>query len=322
MKKVGIILGIVFYSLQAFSQTCYIAKTDAAGIDTSAYQSTLNSAACDLQASFPQPYNQQFKVVEFGYYLHIASTTDGMQSLWSKMKQDAQQETPFYLLIAKESTSQTIYSQFRVALSLPSDTIFSCIDSTKLESIANLIENTINNAYQKNGGSFYQYAEAEKAGIQKLKNIIEGLKLGNCCPLTQLEVFDNFSKVGFIGTPIQIIGPSAKPAPKNEKERSATSGYVIDYAHLVFMMDGENVDLADADVPGVSTAKVYVTKNENFCDPNEDIIGIVETGFSNTGLDIATWYHIWENPIIGEPDVLLFKRNLKKNSSPSFSTQN
>jgi hypothetical protein len=179
MKKISILICIALYSLQVFSQTCYVAKTDATGIDNSAYQSSLNAAACELKASFPQPFNQQFKVVEFGYYLHIVSTKDGMESLWTKMKQDAQQEAPYYLLIAKESTPQSIYERFRVSIKLPSVAPFACIDEFKLKTIEQQLELVINQKYQSFGSSFFRYADAEIEGMKKLQDII--FKYTDCC---------------------------------------------------------------------------------------------------------------------------------------------
>ena len=64
------------------------------------------------------------------------STKDGMESLWTKMKQEAQQEAPNYLLIAKESTPQSIYERFRVSIKLPNVAPFDCIDEFKLKTIA------------------------------------------------------------------------------------------------------------------------------------------------------------------------------------------
>jgi hypothetical protein len=179
MKKISILFSILLTSLHAISQTCYIAKTDAVGLDNSAYQTSLNLSACELQASFPSPFVQQFKVVEFGYYLHTVATKDGMESLWAKMKEDAQQEAPYYLLIAKESTIQTIYSQFRVSIKLPNEAPFACIDEFKLKTIEQQVELAINQKYQSFDGSYFRYAEAEIAGMKKLKDII--FKYTDCC---------------------------------------------------------------------------------------------------------------------------------------------
>ncbi|MFN0014360.1 MAG: hypothetical protein ACKVU2_07405, partial [Saprospiraceae bacterium] len=344
MKQYRFTLLLVFVAMLAIpalraQSNCYVRLEDASGYTPNAMQiEALEQAAAELCLAFdsagfggqfakPEEKSSsvvsgQFKVYDFGFYQHHETTAGGYPEPFARKVEEVAALSPYYLLFGKQSDRSGVYTRFWVDARLPDSLSFSCLDATKRKKAANLVENATNNSYQMNGGDYYQYADAEKAGMQKLKAIVEGLKLGNCCPLLPLEIFDNFSKDGFIGIPIVIAGPSAKPSQKNEKERSASGGYILDYSNLTFTMDGESIDLASMDVPSISNAKVFVTKNENFCDSNEDIIGTIETNFNDPELDMATWYHIWENPITSEPDALLFKHKLKKNSSPSFSTQN
>ena len=90
------------------------------GFDTSPYQDELETAARELRSSLPEQYRDQFKVYDFGFYSITEFTSGGFEEVWDKIKLDVQQQSPYYLLFGKITTSiEGIYSQIWVDFKLP-----------------------------------------------------------------------------------------------------------------------------------------------------------------------------------------------------------
>jgi hypothetical protein len=130
MKNLALI-GVLFLlpTLKLIGQTCYIQKLDASGIDVAPFQNDLNTAACELQSSFPSEFQSSFKVFGYGYYRILTSANDGQNSLpsFEASKVQAQAESDYYLLIGKQSTDAGIYSKFWVDVKLPETGDFACL---------------------------------------------------------------------------------------------------------------------------------------------------------------------------------------------------
>ena len=120
MNKLILLILTVLFSNSIFGQNCYIQLSDMSGFDTSPYQDELETAARELRSSLPEQYRDQFKVYDFGFYSITEFTSGGFEEVWDKIKLDVQQQSPYYLLFGKITTSiEGIYSQIWVDFKLP-----------------------------------------------------------------------------------------------------------------------------------------------------------------------------------------------------------
>ena len=136
----------VFIAQLCFGQN-YVRLDDASGFNTDPYQTELIEAADSLLAVFPSEFQSQFKVFDFGFYLHNEDFEEGLAGVFEKVIQDAEQLSSYYLLFGKQTDANGIYTKFWVDLKLPSTGDFSCMDlisSTLRESLVKKYEISTN----------------------------------------------------------------------------------------------------------------------------------------------------------------------------------
>lgn len=180
MKEIFTTLIIIFLIIKfAIGQSCYVQLADMSGFDTSPYQSQLEDAACELIQEFPSEVQNQFKVIDFRFYSLNESMQGGFQAVWNKVIQDAESQSPYYLLFGKQSDRTGIYTKFWLKLNLPTDGKFSCFESDFYNKIEFKVLQKVNTNYASNGNSPYSYSGAEIEGIEELKDWIT--EIVNCC---------------------------------------------------------------------------------------------------------------------------------------------
>lgn len=165
------------------AQSCYIRLSDAAGITpTQAQLAALESAACRLRDSLPVAFQDSFKVYDFGFYLHNETMVGGYPEMFQAAITQVETQSPYYLLFGKQTDRTGIYTKFWVAMKLPNQDIFYCIDrlspSLRSDLIAKygIIANAVHDANQK---AYIRYHETEIATIDSLRSYITALK--ECC---------------------------------------------------------------------------------------------------------------------------------------------
>lgn len=281
------------------------------GFDTQPYQNSLESASCDLKESFPLEFRSDFKVIEYGLYLHTPLTNEGVIALFEQTKDSAASKSPYYLLITKQSDSDGIYSKFWVDIKLPETGAFSCFNNSNLliinEEIALKIENTYN-TFNRNP---FKYSDAEIAGIDYLKSIVKSIVSGNCCPILP-EMIKNFLLAkGYKTIPVNLIDkPVAKPGVNSNKFPSSVedkANMLIEIPETPGFIDmaiALNSDIQYASFDGI-TAKAIITKNSNFCEAQT--FQRIQNNFDGEGLQAFIHCHYWENPDSLQPDLLIGK---------------
>jgi len=264
MKKSTATIIILFCVLYINAQ-CYIQKTDVSGLDLSTYQSGLNQAACSARDSLPMEFQSQFKVVTFGFYVHSPSFNSGIEQSINISKTVANNESQYYLFIARQSDPNGLFTKFYVDIKIPSSGSFSCIDSSKIQIIKQTVQQTITTRYQLNGNSPFMYADAEKAGIEILSKLFGALKSGNCCILTDETIENWLTSEGFLKLEVncKVLGPlSARPS---DPQNRSLNDYVEDFANLSIEVKGTAIDLEEkinnfinAKGFGSSNPKIYL----------------------------------------------------------------
>lgn len=178
MKKTMLVL--IFWAALTqilFAQTCFVRMVDNSGFNTDSYQSSLEQSACALQNSLPAQFQSQFKVYDFGFYLHNETFRGfGYPEAFQKAITDAEGQTSSFLLIGKQTDSKGVYSRFYVHVNLPDVTGDGCLP--ELNSIAtNLVHLTIEKEYDQQGINFTQ--SALKFTVKNKSGSIIFLETGN-----------------------------------------------------------------------------------------------------------------------------------------------
>lgn len=322
MKRIFLIL-ISIISLQCVEgQTCYEKMVGISGIDNSYSLSEIESAACELNDILPIEFQNQFKVYDAGFYIHMNSFNGfGFPEGFEKLKNDIQ--SPYYLLVAAQNDPTGLYTRFWIDVKLPDITSDGCIPNLK-EEAANLVEFVIEKDFSSNGRSPFSYPISLIKGINSLKSYLEASI--NCCQagadVSQCIECNNSSSIaakllalGFVAEPIQNIadfetGSNAIPE-------------ISDYANQLFTVNSLiAVNIPSSYIEQIPTyqaqglsIKIYITKDENICSGEWQII---EDEIENDPADVIFWHHIHKGEVeLG--DEFLFSRVFLKGEGSNTS---
>ncbi len=177
MKKITysiFLLLLLPFSVVSQQTSNLILLTDASGIDRTPYIGELEVAADALVAVLPPEYQNQFKVFDFGFYLHHEVFEGGYQGVFEKMKIEAAEISPYYLLIGKQSDQDGIYSKFWIDINLPDFT--SCYDNGM---VISSVQSSTDGLYQVLNHEYLKFAEVEIYAINTLSELVQ--KLYYCC---------------------------------------------------------------------------------------------------------------------------------------------
>lgn len=171
--------------------TSYIRLDDASGYTPTTTQlNSLEEAASRLCAAFDSAgFGGQFKVYDFGFYLHQEVAEGGYPEPFAQKIAEVADLSPYYLLFGKQSDRNGIYKKFWVELVLPDTGKFECLNllsPTLRSEIKQKIEYVVVNAYLKSGSDYLYFDVAEKAGIDVLQEI--AVKYTECCDLQSRSV--------------------------------------------------------------------------------------------------------------------------------------
>ncbi len=176
------VLVLLFINLGVLAQptNCYLQLDEASGFDVSPYQTELNLAACDLVAAFPDSVENQFKIFSFGFYMNLEFYDEySYPQAFEDMSAAVAQQSPYYLLIGRQSDHSGVFTRFWVDLKLPGTGIFSCATEEQLEALKARLLVAIEYDYFKNGKLAPEYDQAEMKGMEALKEHV--LSLYECC---------------------------------------------------------------------------------------------------------------------------------------------
>ncbi len=157
----------------------YVFLPDASGFDRSGYEVELEATTQELIFVLPDAYQSQFKVLDFGFYLHNETESGGFEEAFDQGKALAAAESPFYLLFAKQTDQNGVYTKFWYHLVLPDDAGYPCVQEAGVESILSGVQVATDTKYNAQNNNPLTFHEAEINGILFLKDRLS--KLYNCC---------------------------------------------------------------------------------------------------------------------------------------------
>ena len=307
----------ILVTAQTNTPDCYVLKSDATGFERN-YETKLEPIACQIANILDKP--NDFKVFDYGLYLHLTSITGAVEDVMTKVKDASDKDSKFYMTVTKIPSYDKVIERFDVRLKLPNSGDFTCFTDSKVKLIEQRISEKIN-GYHKLHNSI-DFGNAIEKGLLELRQIVTEAKppISNCCPVSSSDILTILENKGFIGMPCKILG-SVSAKPTNSGNRS--SNYVDDYAKLNFSIDGQDIKVEDySTMSSTGNYKTFVTKNENFCEGTPTIFDQVETEFASATLELGYWYHLWKNPDINGIDIMFVKQKIKKNNPTSITMPN
>lgn len=218
MKRGIFILMFLMLLVPNLGAQNYIHLGDAAGynyIDTSKV-GEVEGAIQELIQIFPEDFRDDFKVYDFGFYLHHESYIGGHpEAFQTKINQI---QSPNYLAFGKQTDANGIYTKFWVELKLPNTDQFACLDLVGNDFRANLKERLNDHAnltHRLNNNTSNLFYEAEIATIKELKKRLSDLWAccdgtlnlleGESCSFSGVEGYDVFNKMIAEGFAFEII---------------------------------------------------------------------------------------------------------------------
>ncbi len=145
-------------------------------MNTDEYQDSLQAAACRLAQAFPEEFRRDFRVYDFGFYLHNENFDGSYPEVFEQVK--SQIDKPYYLLFGKQTDSTGVYSKIIVELKLPPERSLSTCFTEKLK---NSLEATLQR-YVDNEHDEYtsiKWNITEKSTMDYLESKI--YHIVNCC---------------------------------------------------------------------------------------------------------------------------------------------
>ncbi len=148
MKAIKITILLLFLTGTIYAQNCcesggcYIRLDDISGVDTDEYQNSLKAAACELVQAFPEDFRRDFRVYDFGFYLHNENFDGSYPEVFEQVK--SQIDKPYYLLFGKQTDSTGVYSKIWVEVKLPETGRLSCMTQTQRKLLKTVIYTKVN----------------------------------------------------------------------------------------------------------------------------------------------------------------------------------
>lgn len=288
MKKYRFVLFAVFVAMFAIpalraQSNCYVPLEDASGYTPNAMQiDSLEQAAAELCLAFDSAgFGGQFKVYDFGFYLHHETTAGGYPEPFARKVEEVAALSPYYLVFGKQSDRSGVYTRFWVEARLPDSLSFRfpCLDTIGAGILRTSLGLTANIEYEALGKIPFFYHLAEIRAMNKLKAEVD--KLRECCYnqqrgmsscdapcLTPDETKELLEQFGFTAIPIKILGQAQARSADGQRP---VYDRVTDCAELDIEMDGveyhdfagtiNNIMLAYED----STVRAEILDEECLC---------------------------------------------------------
>jgi hypothetical protein len=295
----------LFFAQHSQAQ-CYVRLEDASGFKTDSYQANLQSTAGNLCQIFDTTgFSGQFKVYDFGFYLHQENTTGGYPEPFEQKIAQVQSSSPYYLLFGKQTDRSGIYTRFWVDLKLPDTGRYSCLLPISRQALHLRIEEIANETYNSLNQNADSYSIVEQQVMDSL--FLRISEIVNCClpqnrsasgcqicPTTN-ETRLILKNLGFMGIRCKVIGPNTDPTPSN----------ITNYGNVSLQDFNLVSDLSEI-VTALSSkgdARGYITSNTSICSGTfSNVESLYKIELEN---DYDVWVHIMDNP--GDDDAVYIK---------------
>jgi hypothetical protein len=297
MKNIALFILLVCFFLsfaQRSAAQCYVRLADASGFNTDPYQAELETAAAKLCAIFDtMGFAEQFKVYDFGFYLHQENTTGGYPEPFAQKIAEVQALSPYYLLFGKQTDKSGVYTKFWVAIKIPDTAQFICMTELQREVYGKKVEKKTTDKYVEKNNQFDAFQEAEIAGISELYIILKEIKeccLGRnsnrmygCDYCNKQTVEDYFYLNEFKSINLESIPASFA---------NIENALIIDFSNCKINVNGQTDYLGhtlNSMVKNINfrmSCNLVVTSNDSFCENSLDDV----LNFSSQA-SITCWIH-------------------------------
>ena len=334
MKAIKITILLLFLTGTIYAQNCcesgdcYIRLDDISGVDTDEYQDSLQAAACRLVQAFPEDFRRDFRVYDFGFYLHNENFDGSYPEVFEQVK--SQIDKPYYLLFGKQTDSKGVYSKIWVELKLPTTGNFECFTSTQYNLMQNTLFVKVESEYRYFNKIPTYFAKSEIFGMEYLKQRI--IEMVECCQSTARNPDDScsgcpnaddiltyYESEGYDAIDISIITDDFGLPIQLEP---LSNPNIEDFAKNVYQLNGRNIDPfseIEAELTNLGLndlALGIILNNSSLCSvpavetymrSNSDALTLFNNEFNVEGKILVIVYHIWQNPDGSGNDKLLKK---------------
>lgn len=244
---IALILGFCFVFLsQPYAQSCYKRLSDVSGITPTQKQlDSLEYAACQLRASLPDTFQNDFHVYDFGFYLHNENMVGGYPEAFQVAINQAQLDSKYYLIFGKQTDSKGIYTKFWVQINLPHSKGFYCLaqESPNFNYDLSYKYQFVTNSFHRENNlspQLYAAAECNTMGLiaMQIGKIIQccnqNTKICDVCLLTPKEIRNYLEGQGYTATPIKILNtnPALKDSIRNKSKLSRIADLCSDITSI------------------------------------------------------------------------------------------
>ncbi|HAD14682.1 MAG TPA: hypothetical protein DCF33_19825 [Saprospirales bacterium] len=278
---------------QAGNAQCYVRMEDGSGFNTDPYQDTLEAVAAKLCAIFDSTgFPGQFKVYDFGFYLHQEITNGGYPEPFAQKIAEVQGLSPYYLLFGKQTDKGGVYTRFWVDLVLPDTSYFSCVTENMHELYKSDFEAIANLHFAgKDAGYFFL---SEKFVIDSVANMVT--KFLNCCDdnnrsgcdvcPSSNQIVNFFNSRGFAS--IEVTNMNITGIPLNIESN------ILNYGTINASWNGQMINL-NQDLKNIFErysqagvgSKGVITTDAIFC--NEDLLDSYYDWINDNSLRNKIW---------------------------------
>jgi len=303
-------LSILLLSIASFAssaQPCYVWLYDPSGLNTNPGQDSLSSAACALRAVLPEEFQSQFKVLDFGFYLHQERFQEGFTGPFEQKIQAIAAMSPYFLAFGRQIDQKGICTKFWVELKLPSSGRFSCMSEMERRLLNAKAQAVANRIYSDLGATPAMYAQAETGTMDTLKNRIEHII--NCCYAKSdecnqcLGFEDNdqlFQAEGFDFSPVSVQESNTAFALFDEQivKNYACQNYLVLLPGQTKTIGQLIGDFLENEVDDGETAMIIVTTEANFCNQSVPCsqldYGAIRSQFQSSTARRKKWLHLYD----------------------------
>ena len=274
--------------------------TDASGINTDAYQADLQAAADQLVSVFPKEFKSDFKVYDFGFYLHDESYSGGYPEAFAQAIADVSAKSPYYLLFGKQTDHSGVYTKFWVDLKLPTVSDGVCPTEVQMMILEAKLANKVTVTYDSLGKDPFDYAISERLTMALLRD--EMVEVSKCCDFSEggcaigvnpAEIKNFLTLNDFHYIDKDLVNLSTKPL---EDDNSETEDVTL-FTDLDFGLNAD-IQLKISTLKSHShTGHGFIFSDINF---ENGTISTIFDAFNSSQTEYNIWYHVWKNPETNE----------------------
>lgn len=303
----SLILLFLVASFASFSQPCYVRLSDPSGLNTDPGQDSLSSAACALRAILPEEFQSQFKVFDFGFYLHHERFQEGFAGPFEQKIQAITALSPWFLAFGRQIDQGGACTKFWVELKLPVSGRFSCMSEMERTLLKAKAQSVVNQIYSELGGTPAVYARAEAETMDTLKSRIAHII--DCCYARSedcnqcLNFEDNDQLFQNTGFDFQQVTAQESNTPFDPFDEAVVRNYACQNYSINLQGETKTInhligEFLENEVDNGETALIIVTTEANFCNqsgPCDQLdYGAIRSQFQSSTARRKKWLHLYD----------------------------